>query len=286
MKFTKIAKIKGGQDGAVYGGYLFRFDTAGNCFVYETKTLLEANGASVEHISTFTCDKVEILMPHSNAVTFGNEYYEEGDEFPLLYSNIYNTYARSENKMKGTCAVYRLTRDGKEFKTTLVQIIEVGFVEDTTLWASENGDVRPYGNFCIDTEKGIYHGFTMRDAAYKTRYFSFDLPKLSDGSFDEKFGVNRVVLKKEDIKEYFDCEYHVFIQGAICHDGLVYSVEGFENDPSKLPAMRIIDPAKKVQLEHILLGDHGLTAEPEFIDFWEGICYYSDGYGNLYTIEF
>lgn len=286
MKFTKIAKIQGGQDGAVYGGYLFRFDTKGKCFVYETKSLLEAQGKDVECISTFVCDKVETLMPHSNAVTFGTEFYADGDEFPLLYTNIYNTYAGAQDKMKGVCAVYRLTRNGNNFETKLVQIIEIGFVEDIELWASEGGDVRPYGNFCIDCEKNLYHGFTMRDKDHKTRYFTFCLPKLCDGKYDEKFGVHRVVLEKEDIKSYFDCEYHIFIQGAICHGGLVYSVEGFENDPSKLPALRIVDPAAQKQLECVMLGDFGLTAEPEFIDFFEGICYYSDGYGNLYTIEF
>ena len=286
MKITKIAKIRGGQDGVVYGGYLFRFDTEGNCFVYETKALLAADGANTEHISAFTCDKVDILKPHSNSVTFGTEYYQEGDEFPLLYSNIYNSYAKSEDKMKGVCAVYRLTRNGNEFDTKLVQIIEIGFVEDTSLWASANGDVRPYGNFCIDTEKRIYHGFTMRDGDWKTRYFSFDLPKLCDGKYDEKFGVNRVILQKEDIKEYFDCPYHRYIQGAICHEGLIYSVEGFDNDPTNLPAMRIIDTAQKKQTECVMFGDFGLVAEPEFIDFWDGICYYSDGHGNLYTIDF
>lgn len=286
MKLTKIANIKGGQDGAIYGGYLFRFDTVGNCFVYEMSKLLSAQGGDVEEISTFTLDKVDILMPHGNAVTFGKEFYEEGDEFPLLYTNIYNTYAKAQDKMKGVCAVYRLTRKGFSFDTKLVQVIEIGFVEDTSLWASEGGDIRPYGNFVIDTKNDIYYGFTMRDKAYKSRYFSFDLPKLCDGKFDERFGVNRVVLEKSDIKEYFDCEYHRFIQGAICHGGKIYSLEGFTDDSTNVPAMRVIAPAEQKQEMVVLFPELGTTAEPELVDFVDGVCIYGDGFGNLYTIDF
>ncbi len=239
----------------------------------------------MEPISAFALDKVDILMPHSNAVTFGKEFFENDDEFPLLYTNIYNSYAGAQDKMKGVCAVYRLTRKGCDFDTKLVQIIEIGFVEDTSLWASVDGDVRPYGNFTVDVDAGIYYGFTMRDGERKTRYFSFDLPKLSDGSFDEKFGANRVVLQKDDIKEFFDCDYHRFIQGAICHGGKIYSVEGFTNDPTNVPAMRIIDPVAKKQERIVLFPELGTTAEPEFVDFWQGNCCYGDGFGNLYILS-
>ena len=285
MKLTKIAKIEGGQDGAIYGNYLFRFDTEGNCRVYETKSLFEAGGAQVDAISAFSLDKVDILMPHSNAVSFGREFFEEGDEFPLLYTNIYNSYAKEQDKMKGVCAVYRLTRRGTDFETKLVQIIEIGFVEDTSLWASEKGDVRPFGNFTVDVENGIYYGFTMRDTEEKTRYFSFELPKLCDGAFDEKFGVKRVVLEKEDIKEQFDCDYHRYIQGAICCGGKIYSLEGFTDDPTNVPAMRVIDPKAQKQEKVVLFPELGTTAEPEFVDFSQGICVYGDGFGNLYTID-
>ena len=286
MKLTKIATIEGGQDGAIYGGYLFRFDTDGNCRVYEAEALFGAAGAEVAPISAFTLDKVDVLMPHSNAVAFGNEFFEKDDEFPLLYTNIYNTYSGEQNKMKGVCAVYRLTRKGVDFDTKLVQIIEIGFVEDTSLWASADGDVRPYGNFTVDVDSGIYYGFTMRDGERNTRYFSFDLPKLSDGSFDEKFGANRVVLEKEDIKDSFDCDYHRYIQGAICYGGKIYSVEGFTNDPTNIPAMRIIDPKAKKQEKLILFPELGTTAEHEFVDFYKGNCCYGDGFGNLYVISF
>ena len=50
--------------------------------------------------------------------------------------------------------------------------------------------------------------------------------------------------------------------------------------------MRIIDIKAKKQIQHIDLVNVGLIVEPEFIDFKDGVCYYGDHHGNLYTIEF
>ena len=282
MKITQTGKIKQGQDGAIGNGYMFRFDAAGNCYVYDMKDI-HGKGEGTEEIapvSSFRLDKADLLTPHSNSVMFGKEYYDEGDEFPLLYTNLYNTYQKSENRMEGVCAVYRVQRNEKCFVTTLVQIIEIGFVHNTDLWMSPGeNDVRPYGNFVVDVE--------MRDASRKTRVFAFDLPTLSDGVFDEKYGVNKVTLGEDSIKDYFDCDYTHFMQGATFNDGKIYSLEGFGiEDKNNPPAMRIIDVNKKEQVCLVDFVKHGLEIEPEFIDFHEGVCHYCDNPGNLYIIEF
>ena len=182
MQITQIAKIKGSQDGAIFGNYLFRFDTRGQCNVYNMADFKKSDEiqASVP-VDSFVLDKAEVIVPHSNAVCFGTEYYAEGDEFPLLYSNIYNNYAKAEDPLVGVCCVYRIQREDNKFTTTLVQVIKVGFVNDYNLWRSstEPADVRPYGNFTIDTETNMLYAFTMRDAANATRYFAFDMPKLA-----------------------------------------------------------------------------------------------------------
>ena len=94
MRIKQIGKTAGGQDGAIWGQELFRFDHEGNCIVYNLQD-------DFREIGRFTLDKNEILCPHSNAVMFGCEYYETGDEYPLLYTNIYNNYAKAENPMRG-----------------------------------------------------------------------------------------------------------------------------------------------------------------------------------------
>ena len=228
-------------------------------------------------LTSFRTAPADAVIPHFNAVAFGCEYYEQGDEFPLLYTNIYTTYSKEEDRREGVCCVYRLTREGDSFRGQLVQTITVGFRYDASLWCSEGGDIRPYGNFVIDRENGIYYGFTMRDGHKATRYFAFRLPKLAEGE--------AVVLGKEDILNSFDCPYHRFIQGACVHKGKIFSLEGFTNDTVNLPGIRIIDPVKQEQLCYVRTAEYGMDHEPEMVDFWADMCYCSDCDGNLFIIE-
>ena len=280
MKIRKMENIAGGQDGAIWGNYLFRFNTRGNGNVYHLPDLTQ--------IGTVQLDRSEKIAPHCNAVVFGTEYYDSADEFPLLYCNIYNNYAKTENPLKGVCCVYRLQHCGDTFTTTLVQLIEIGFTEDPCYWKSSDGaaDVRPFGNFVIDREKNEYWALSMQDSDNISRYFSFDLPKLSDGVMDDTYGVKKVTLQPSDIKKQFDCPYHHYFQGACFHDGKVYSLEGFGLGSKNIAALRIIDTAAGQQILYEQFYDYGLTNEPEFIDFWGDTCYYSDAHGNVFILEF
>ena len=282
MKIKQLGKIISGQDGAIFKDYLFRFDAKGGCSVY----LLEKMSNDSTPITQFVLDKTDKLAPHSNSVMFSNIYYNKDDEFPLLYSNIYNNYAKCDKKEKGVTCVYRLERKGNTFSTTLVQVIEIGFTEDS-IWRSENKeDVRPYGNFVIDSQNSLYYAFTMRDEEKNTRYFSFNLPDINSGDYDATLDAKRVILEKTDIINFFDCEYHRFIQGACFHNGIIYSLEGSANDNNNRPAIRLIDTNSKTQKKMYYFSDFGLTIEPEFIDFKDDNCYYADNHGNFYKLMF
>ena len=279
-----LGRMKGGQDGAIFGDYLFRFGSRGHGYAYDLGNLGESE--ELTPIAEFDLDKSDIIAPHSNAVVFGIEKYSGEDEFPLLYSNIYNNYSKCEDKLVGVTCVYRIRPDGESFTTELVQLIEIGFTDDEELWRSggDTPDVRPYGNFVIDRDRGLYIGFVMRDADRTTRYFAFDLPRLADGTPDEVYGVNRVVLTPDDIRWQFDTLYHNYIQGATCHGGKVYSVEGFHENIH--PAVRVIDTEEGRQL---LYNDFFLSGQPkeaEFIDFYRGRCIYSDAEGNIFELIF
>ena len=287
MKIERIARICSGQDGAIWGPFLFRFQSDGSCYVYETAQLMGGGDGEREAFARFRLEKTEILQPHSNAVVFGSDYAVEGDEFPLLYTNIYNTYAKAADRMEGVCCVYRLWREGTVFCTELVQLIRVGFTKDPNLWCSPDGrDVRPYGNFVIDRASGTYYAFTMRDSDHTTRYFSFRLPKRSDGEIDERFGVRTVTLSSADVEDWFDCPYHHYVQGACVHDGRIYSLEGFTSDEENPPVLRIVDPEQRREFAVLSLGEFGLSIEPELIDFSGEHCLYTDHPGNVYEIKF
>lgn len=289
MRIENISKLKGGrQDGAIINGYLFSFNHKGECTVYQIKDLERMKNDEAEAYAEFVLDKNAILVPHSNSVAFGNEFYDEQDEFPLLYTNVYNNYANEDDKSEGVCLVYRIERKNREFTSTLVQIIQIGFVQDENLWksAGEKEDVRPYGNFAVDKEQGVLYAFTMRDNTNSTRYFSFELPKVNQGQICEKYNVKKVVLTQNDIMQYFDCDYHRYIQGACCHNGKIYSLEGFTDSLENPPAIRIVDTKLKKEILFEHFEEYGTSIEPEMIDYEDDIFYYTDHNGNIYKLSF
>lgn len=265
---TPLGTIAKGQDGVIYDGCFFRFDSKGNCRVYDPKTLTE--------LSAFTLDKADSLCPHSNSVSL------RGD---ILYTNLYNTYAKATDRKEGICCAYRITRENNTFHTKLVQVICIGFA-DTSLWQSENRqDVRPYGNFVV--ENNSLHVFVMRDESHSTRFFRFALPEITAGTMDKTWGVPVVTLTPADIESQFDECYINYMQGAICVDGLIYSVEGFNhpNDRGR-PAIRIFDTHKQKQVFFADLVEYGLLSEPEWIDYYGDCLYYADHAGNVYRLGF
>ena len=274
-KFTPLGTVRKGQDGTIFKNFIFRFNSDGTCGVYALQTM--------ELVDEFTLDQAEGICPHSNAVFFGSKYFDPDDDFPILYSNIYNNYP---GQMAGTCCAYRITRENGKFSSQLVQLIRVGFV-DTPLWRSEHSkDIRPYGNFVADTAS--LWSFVMRDESRTTRFFRFPMPKVSEGEQDAKWGVPVVTLMESDILEQFDECYVNFMQGAVCHNGLIYSVEGFTvpNQHNATPALRIFDTKTQKQVLHLDLVALGLTVEPEFVEVCNGQLYYADHDGNFYSVTF
>ena len=273
---NKVASLKGLQDGDAYGGYFFAMSSEGSCRVYNL------NG--YRSVATFTLDKSNVFKPHSNSACFGPYKYDESDEFPLLYCNLYNNYGIEEEELYGTCGVYRITRKGNKFSSKLVQVIKIGFCDDQTLWSSPNGDVRPYGNFALDNERNKL--FTMRDGDKSTRIFEFDVPTLDMGELDSTLGVKTVTLTKEDILSNFRIGYSNYIQGCVCYNGKLYSVEGKTSSSANRAAMKIVDLERKKIITQISLYDMGLEIEPEAVFVVDGEIYYAEVNGNVYKFTF
>ena len=105
MKLKHVAQMCPGQDGAFFGDFMFRFDTRGNGIVYDARVLDTADTeiADLPVIARFSMNAGDAVIPHCNAVVFGCEYAAEGDEFPLLYANVYNNCAKEKNRREGTC---------------------------------------------------------------------------------------------------------------------------------------------------------------------------------------
>lgn len=289
MYVTQIGRMDfGAQDGAVWGDFLFRFNEKGLCRVFDASVLAEKeDGIDLPLITEFTLGGTECIVPHCNAVTFGCDFYAEGDLFPLLYANVYNNYANAEDRHIGMCCVYRIVWDGNSFSAALVQLLKIGYADERGLWLSEGdtADVRPYGNFVIDREHRRLHAFVMRDGDSTTRYFTHRLPAVTEGVRSEVYGVPVVTLAKEDILASFDAPYHLYMQGACCEDGRIWSSEGFGFHADIPPVLRVIDPAEQRQIAYCNLAELGYAGEAEWIGFHRGRCYYSDGNGALFSVR-
>lgn len=283
LKPTTVFTGVTGQDGAIYGDFLFRCNADGSCKLFSM--------SKKEQVDAFMLDKIDILKPHCNTVCFGAEKYRPSDEYPLLYCNIYNNYAKQDDRLEGVACVYRLTREGEKFSTALMQVIRIGFVENLNLWKSlpDKGDIRPYGNFLPDPQTGKMYAYVLRDKEHVTRFFTFDLPALSAGEYSEAYGVKVVTLQESDIQAMFDCDYTDYIQGGCSYGGMLFNIAGGTLKSANFPyppRLQVVDMVAQKQLAYIELADFGLEIEPEMIDFEGDTLYYMDASGVVNSIEF
>lgn len=208
---------------------------------------------------------------------------------PRYYSNCYSD--RDYNK--GTLCVYDFYLNNKTYNHKMVQLIRVDFVEDE-LWTSVGGsvnDMRPYGNFVVDEKNGYLYAIAMKTADNLTRFFKFNLPLITEGSYDSSFDCNVVTLTEADVIEYWDSEYCYSIQGCTFYNNQIFVTEGFDTTDARqeMPRIRIFDVNFKKQVAVFDIFEHGLTLEPEVIFWHEGQCYYGNRNLailklNLYTI--
>ncbi|MBQ4060665.1 MAG: metallophosphoesterase [Bacilli bacterium] len=267
------------QDGDIYNNHAFMLDASGNCNVYDI--------SKNSKISSFELDKKDVLLPHANSVFFSNKFYDENDSYPLLYVNIYNNYSSANDRKEGVCCVYRII-DGVTLSSQLVQVIKIGFVEDLSLWKSleNNQDIRPYGNFVIDHDNDKLYSYVLRDKTNQTRFFEFDLPEISKGTYDENYGCNVITLQKEEIVSQFDVEYISIIQGTDYYDGKIYVTSGYGNNETP-GYINVINLSSKNIVQQISLSNFNLTGEPEMIAYDEvtNKMYYSSSSGNIYKVN-
>ena len=266
----KMGTVKGAQDGAIYKGTLFKFTSNGKGFVYN-------NINNLSSYKEFILDKSDILKPHSNLVCFSSKNPFSGNKFPYLYCNIYNNYSKSKDKKLGTCCVYKLYTKNEEYKSKLSQVIKVGFIDEEGHWSAD-GDVSPFGNFIVDTDKNTLYVYVMNGDLNVLRFYRFRLPKIKDGVYNKTLGCNVVTLQLQDVINYFDIPYLKYIQGACYYDGKLVLLNGLSGN-SKLS---IVDLNKKKLVTSYVISSLFANNEPEMLTQQEGIFYYSDVKGNFY----
>lgn len=246
-----------GQDSAIASdGHIMTFTNNG---YYQ---VIDISGQQLK--AQTALDQQATIAPHSNCSFFGTEKYDVDDLYPLVYTNAYN----ATGLPKGTLYAYRLKND---LTTEFLQTIKIGFTEED-IWTGGSSNVRPYGNFLMDTDNGKLYAYTMIDNLNVTRFFRFSMPELSDGA--------SVTLQESDIEDYFDVPYFYYIQGGCYYKGKIYASCGFTADDCKL---YVVDLTEKKVTSVVPLG--GFVGEPETVFAYKDELYLSSS-RKLFKMKF
>ena len=248
-----------GQDACQYNNKLFIFNSQGKFNVYDliNKTLY----------GLFDLDENETIKPHCNSAFFGNKKYAEGDLFPILYVNAYNT----SGLPLGTLYAHRILFDStnNEYTTQLIQTIKIGFTNEE-IWTIQ-GDIRPYGNFILNSDTNELYAFTLRGE--NTRFFKFNMPEIEIGD---------TILNTNDIIEMFDTEILPYIQGCTYSNNQIFALNGNDSIIQNSSYLNVINLNKKSITNKIPLSS--LMNEPEAI-FKYNQSLYIAGFNNFYKFN-
>lgn len=240
-----------------------------------TKNLITNLNNSVASIALCAYDNVQ---PTYSLSTF------EDDSVCYLYSNVYNSYENASDKHIGECCVYSIHEDNGAWTNSLKQLIKIGFINDASLW-SPSTEPRPYGNFVVDAENKYLYAYTMYTSKGLTYWHKFSLPSVTDGEWNDTYGCYVCTLNTEDIIDSWTTAHQNYIQGSCVYKSLIYSTEGFTGATGvNVARMRVIDPAEKKEIATLNFYADDDPVEPEFIDFYDGVCYYGS-LQTVYTLE-
>lgn len=213
----------GMQGMAIYGGVLFQFISNNSVSLIDI-----ADGSLIA--------KLTVTSDHGDAVSFSDEFYDQSDEFPLLYVTSDTTPAK--------IYVLRVSRESAELVRTLTFPST-----DTGYYAAHAHD---------------YKSKTLYTVGYRNQDYQTD----SNG--------NEMIVSKWDLSgiertdsgtiyptklDSFTVPFIYVSQDQTFHDGLIFITSGYPNTVQKL---YIVDPiAGEVYQTVTLVG----TSETEGIDF-------------------
>lgn len=266
------------------GTYLGQINTALNGITHATSQWMAAGtritAATIKALAPKT-DHIALAAYKNEIPTYEAKY--SGETFHI-YSNVYNNYSSAEDKHIGECCVYNVGGDGKIWSNTLVQLLKIGFINDKNLWPAAT-EVRPYGNFVVDNDNQFLYAFVMYSSKSLTYWYKFALPEVSEGEWNETYGCKVKTLTENDILDSWTTPLQNYVQGACVYDGLIWSTEGFTGTSgANLARMRVIDPSKKSEIAVFNFFSDGDPVEPEFIEFYNGSCYYGS-VQQMYLLE-
>lgn len=223
------------QGASCHGDYLFQFqDYNANVYVYNLKDKY--------FIDVFPLKP--IASNHCNNVSFSNIYFQEDDEFPLLY------VSGSRSGEYNHAQVYRIQKNDISFSFTKIQeIILPECNESNKLY---------WTGVIMDNENGFMYVYANHLTS--AQIAKFNIPDISK---------HEIELSEDDILEIFSLDKFTHQQGAVINNGLLYVMDGVPGygDTNYL---RIIDLEKHGDYKIYNISAMGFNQE------FEGLTIYKD----------
>ena len=186
------------QAGTAYGNYYFIFNNQhSTMYIYNLATKTSLGSVSMTSGS----------KDHCNTCSFGNIFYDQNDDFPLIYTS------GSQDGNYNHIQVWR------------IQLIESTFsiskVQEITLPSGAEGNIWHWGQAFLDNEKNhLWYASSSSDLLYFSR---FSVPSIFDDNDDV---ISSVTLAESDRTDYFTTYKMANQQGGVMKNGILYWFDG------------------------------------------------------------
>ncbi len=227
------------QGSAIYNDILFQFE-AGNAeiFVYDLgkKEFL----GSIKGTSNGRW--------HNNQAVFSRIFYEEGDEFPLLYTSQIHAQEQSVQ-------AWRIKPTDELYELELVQSIKFPFYNEYNYLANIN-IVIDNGSDC----------FWLYSRDYDTQMGQLSKWKIPDPHLPEVY-----MAEDQMIESFYANKVFTYAQGGMMIGQRIYFVQGI---PGRSDLLLNIINVNTHEVTSFNLKEYGLYVEPEGLSFYKGrfIC--------------
>lgn len=261
------------QSAAAYRDYAFFVtDKHTHFYMYNLKTK-----TMIYDLTYTTGNGIDFLghtLYHCNQATFGNQFYEDGDPFPLLYVS---QHAKGDKRY--FVEAYRIfpkwDTSKNEYTSFSIELVQ-------TIYFPPMNNENALGNInmAIDVETNEMYTYSRNNNAgqentRKCMISCFDLPDVHEPE---------VFLNDSDIKFsfYSGCSA-VYMQGGCIHNRTLYIAQGAKS--VGYIYLNIVDLDQRKMVERLDFLDIGFTLEPEGCFFYDGNLIFGAA-NNLYLLVF
>ena len=261
------------QSAAAFEDYLFLVPKyRGKIYMYslkEKRLLCSSNMTAIKELNDAGGD-----IYHCNQTSFGANYYNDSDPFPLLYIS---QRARSDNRCFTEVFRINALKSGQEteYSSFTLQLVQVIYFPPQSE-SNSLGNV----NSVIDKEKRLLYTYSRNnvrgDANYQQCKIScFAIPDVHQSV---------VYLEDSDIKTSYmiDCSAY-YMQGAYIRGKYLYIARGSAS--VKYIDINVIDLEQKVLKAQLDLLAKGYRWEPEGCFYYNGHLMISTG-KNIWELSF